>query len=503
MISNGAGFSPLVVPQQLSPWAFLHEEGRKWLVQTLLPAWLPTRRWFGGKARTVKEITLAHDFALGETEWYFVVVRVAYEDGAPDFYSIPLGCAPEGEIDSPELAKLAQGADGEWLHDATFSSGFRKTLLMLMRDRASAGGVTEHVTGVGSEFLDAYPLAELQPSKVLVVEQSNSSIIYGGKLFLKLFRRLQSGINPDAEITRFLTERQHFQHVPPFAGSLELHLGREGVFPAGLMLGCVENHGDAWKWALDELSKYYANGDGGAETFTRIASLGERTAQLHIALTGDDADPDFQPQPLTAEDFARLSAGVAQRLEQTFAALRAKDDGSQLLVTKVLACELPARDRISALANLRPGPAKTRHHGDYHLGQVLDTGTDWVIIDFEGEPLRSIAERRERRSPLRDVAGMLRSFHYAAHAARPDASRENLEKADAWARQAQQVYLDRYLAVAEGASFLPASSPDVQALLDAYVLEKALYEIDYELNNRPDWLQIPLRGLLSVVQPAQ
>jgi maltose alpha-D-glucosyltransferase / alpha-amylase len=207
----------------------------------------------------------------------------------------------------------------------------------------------------------------------------------------------------------------------------------------------------------------------------------------------------FEPEALTMADFEALSQSVLARLDSISAALRLKPTP---LGDEVLGSSDLIRTRIGALGSLKPGTMKTRHHGDYHLGQVLDTGDDWIIIDFEGEPLRPLPERRAKRSPLRDVAGMLRSLHYAPHAARPDAEESTLAKAEAWTDAARASFLDRYFAVAQGAPFLPDDEGERQALLDAYLLEKALYEIDYELNNRPDWLPIPLRGVLKVIRRA-
>ena len=449
----------LPCPPVPGEWVF-GDDGRRWLESDVLPRWLPTRRWFGGKARAISRVEIEAAVPICELH-RVLVVRVEYASGEPERYAVPLG-------------------GGEVLHDAVEDAHFRAALLAAMRERKSGA-----LAGEGSAFLDS--LAVSSESRVLGVEQSNTSIVYGETLFLKLFRRLQPGVNPDAEISRFLGARG-FAHVAPFAGTLELWL-RDGAMPFGLMLGCVENDGDAWAWALRELRGYYD-----ADTpvpLERIALLGQRTAELHLALaTGEDAD--FAPEPLTREDFEALAQSVSTRLDTIFAALRGRDDE---LVREVLGREPVLRVMAGVLAAAPPAAMKTRHHGDFHLGQVLSTCGDWTIIDFEGEPSRPLAERRAKRSPLRDVAGMLRSFHYAAHAARGDAP---IEKAEAWSAGACAAFLKRYLAVAEGAVFLPRSRTHTEALLDAFVLEKALYEIDYELNNRPDWLAIPLRGLLAV-----
>lgn len=431
------------------------------MIEDALRRWLPQQRWFGGKARTIARVEIEHAVSVADAR--VLAVRVEYASGTPEHYAVPLSC-------------------GDELRDAAQDESFRTALLDAMRSRATGA-----LTGEGSAFLDS--LVVSGESRVLSVEQSNTSIIYDGRLFLKLFRRLQAGVNPDAEINRYLGARG-FAHTPPFAGTLELRIGGEAM-PFGLLLGCVENDSDAWAWALNELRGHYAT--NAPVPLARIALLGQRTAELHLALAmGTGAD--FAPEPLTAADFAELAASVRARLGAVFAALRGRDDE---LTRAVLAREDAARARIAALAAVRA--VKMRHHGDYHLGQVLSTRDDWMIIDFEGEPSRPLAERRAKRSPLRDVAGMLRSFHYAAHAARGDAP---VERAEAWSGAACAAFLERYLAVADGAEFLPKAVAEREALLAAFVLEKALYEIDYELNNRPGWLAIPLRGLLTVIGAA-
>jgi len=468
-----ASFVPLHCSREPGAWIF-SEEGRTWLENEVLPRWLPTRRWFGGKARAISRVAIESTVPVLDTQ-QVLVVRVEYATGEPDRYAVPLGWS------ATEDGVLARHG-AVTIHDAVYHAGFRAALLEAIRTRAQGA-----VAGEGSAWLDGVVVPE--GSRVLGVEQSNTSIVYGERLFLKLFRRLQPGVNPDAEISRFLGARG-FRHTPPFAGTLELLVGGEAT-PFGLMLGVVENRGDAWSWALEQVRRYFA--ENAPVPLEQIALLGERTAQLHLALLAGGG-PDFGPEPLTRADFEELAAGVRARLDHVFAALRRSDDP---LGAEVLAHEEAARARIAALAQAPLGAVKMRHHGDYHLGQVLATDADWMIIDFEGEPLRPLVERRAKRSPLRDVAGMLRSFHYAAHAARPE--NEPIAMAEAWCEAASAAFLDRYLAVTHGAAFLPKSSADRDALLAAFVIEKALYEIDYELNNRPAWLGIPLRGLLATL----
>jgi trehalose synthase-fused probable maltokinase len=489
-------FEPMRLNRALGPWIFASDEGRHLLESEILPKWLPSRRWFGGKARVMERVSIEAAMPWPQTAAHVLAVTVRYLGNAPDRYIVPLAFGPSSDFDD-ETGVIARGENSNVLSDALFNPHFRASLLDLIASNSTTGVDGAAITGKGSKFLTLLPVKTLTISKILGVEQSNTSVIYGGQLFLKLFRRLDAGINPDAEITRFLSEQQGFPYVPRYAGELEARLGAES-YPMGLMLGCVENRGDAWTWALAHVASYYEGHDP-SDSFRRIGELGQHTAKMHTALAADSHDPAFRPEPLTRTDFDQLAASVTARLDALVPILRTKQSAGDFLAGEVLSQEAAVRESIAALRALPAGAAKTRHHGDYHLGQVLDTGTDWTIIDFEGEPTRSLAERRQKRSPLRDVAGMLRSFHYAAHSGCPSAAPEDRNRAEAWTDAASAAFLGRYMETAGRAVFLPSAEKDRVSLLTAYVLEKALYEIDYELNNRPDWLPIPLRGLLRAL----
>jgi trehalose synthase-fused probable maltokinase len=336
------------------------------------------------------------------------------------------------------------------------------------------------------------------------------------------------------EITRFLTERQRFPHIPPFAGSLEYRrAGREPQVLA-LALGMVPNQGDAWVWALAEVRAFYErvleegseatglavpgltdSGEAsplvaqlaGTPFLARARQLGVRTGEAHLALAAAEAsDATFAPEPFGAEDQRALSEGVRASAEQLAAVLREREatlaDEQRGLASAFLQAAPHAAQLAQEIAARPVSAAKTRAHGDYHLGQVLNTGSDFVLIDFEGEPQRSLAWRKEKRSPLRDVAGMLRSFHYAAHSGLGDFpdQRAALEPwAELWSQAGGRAFFQGWLETVAGAPFLPTESQDVRRLLEAFLLEKALYEVGYEINNRPAWLAIPVRGVLGIL----
>ena len=370
---------------------------------------------------------------------------------------------------------------------------------------------------------------------------------YGDRLILKLYRRLEVGINPDQEIGQFLTEKTTFANTPLVAGVLEFRRREpEGGKPitVALLQGFVPNRGDAWRYSLDTLAEYFtAARSQGEVAVTDLALpqapllelvrdeipvqaerligayigsarlLGRRTAELHLALTSDPADPIFGLEPFTAEFQGYLHRSMRELTDRIMHLLRARfsalPEAAQREAREVLALEGQIAARFDTLLARPIHALRSRIHGDYHLGQVLYTGEDFMIIDFEGEPARPLSERQMKRSPLQDVAGMLRSFHYAAYAAyfalaQNGAPAPELEPwARFWHLWVSVAYLKTYLEVVEGAAFLPSSPDELKLLLDAYLVEKAVYELGYELNNRPDWVKIPLQGILQTVQAGQ
>jgi trehalose synthase-fused probable maltokinase len=442
-------------------------------------------------------------------------VKVGYADKSTETYLLPLqllsGAAARDLATAHPQAILGQSGT-TILCDALHDDTFRSALFTLMATRGTRTG--EHGTLTGQPGAILSEVKGIPSSRAHAVEQSNSSIIYGDHIFLKLYRRLEHGMNPDAEILRFLSERR-FPHAPPFAGAIEYRDAEGNACVLSLATGLVPNRGDAWGFTLGELKRWFEAlrvGDPVAaekienEMLKRTAQLGTRTGEMHLALAAETSDPDFASEPLSAADGKALAESVTASARQVLDLIAAKLDSLPepahglakrfvALKSTLLAHAESLRATVSA--------AKTRTHGDYHLGQVLETGGDFVIIDFEGEPLRSLATRREKRSPFRDVAGMLRSFDYAAHAAL-DAQGENRaalsQEAERWSAEAQLEFLGAWLAATEGATFRATTRMEEDRLLEAFLLEKALYEVVYEINNRPTWLPIPLRGVLRLLE---
>jgi maltose alpha-D-glucosyltransferase/alpha-amylase len=516
---------------------------------SILPEFLMQRRWFGGKARTMLSVEVSDvvPFCPNTLRSYFILANVRYASGPAETYQVPLVWGP-GEPTSELRVRQDKFAEDIVLHDALTDQQFLASLLNAIAQGLSFCGANGEIRAVPTKVLGALwqpSQGPLTPSLVKA-EQSNSSVIYGQRLVLKIFRRAEEGLNPDLEIGSFLTDHSSFGHVPPVGGYLE-YLSAQGKRTSlGVLQDYVANQGDAWQFTLRGLGEYYEKAQRAAtlpareiprasilelssqsaphEARQRIgpyldsaALLGSRTAELHLALASARQDPDFTPQPFSAADQEAFVNSAVSLLTANFGLLRRRKeempDHIRREAEPVLNLEDSARQRFELFGRTRLSALLTRVHGDYHLGQVLYTGRDFVIIDFEGEPARSLEERRRKRSPLQDVAGMLRSFHYAAYAPllqQADAHKTIDEKLRAlgnwgqyWQRWVSAAFLKAYLYRARDCSIIPGRRDELALMLDAYVLDKAIYELGYELNNRPSWLRIPLDGIAQLFQPPQ
>jgi len=475
------------------------------------PGYLPGQRWYGDKTRRIDGVAL-RDVGLagsGPDTHALVVTTVTFGDGGSADYFLPLTVTLEPARPDQTLAVLAAGSD-EWrLVDALALPRFHAWLLDQLAAGATVDGRSRRFAfrpgGAIGNYLGAARTGE---ARVASGEQSNTSVIFGDAAIMKVFRKLQPGLNPDLEIGRFLTERTDFRHIPALLGSVE-HAGGDTDDSLGMLQAFVPSRGDAWTLTLAELARVAAAGGDGASDDSPEGPdtnlLGRRTGQLHVALASADDDPAFAPEPASAVDAAAwhaATADAAARRATELAGLRAR---------------LPARtaeqlDRLrlggdavgARVAGYRHlvGLATTRVHGDYHLGQVLRTlDGDVVLLDFEGEPARPVAERRRKRPPLVDVAGMLRSFRYARAAAEKGLPGEAPPQANArlaaWERRARDAFVAGYRAevAVSPVPLVPADPAAFEAALAAWEFDKAVYELGYELNNRPDWLDIPIATL--------
>jgi maltose alpha-D-glucosyltransferase / alpha-amylase len=534
-------------------WSSILDTRSRGRLLDILPAYLYDRRWFGGKSRRITRVLVTDSVPVpyDDSTAYMVVLQVDYADGEPDRYILPLAFATGERADVIStyqqhaiIARLKVRGDDGILYDAMWEPSFCEALLETItrrrRHRGETGSIVPTTTRAIREAL-AGADTRLEPH-LIRGEQSNTSVVFGDRLILKLFRKLEPGTNPDLEIGRFLTERTGFTQIAPVAGSLEYETGQSGAMTIGILQRFVPNEGDAWNYTLDMLDQYFErmlarrqevddtplstrmlldmaarelpedvnNTIGHYLEEARI--LGQRTAEMHLALESEPDDPSFAPEAFSMlyqralfQSFRGLSTQTATTLRRQLSRL---PDGTRANAEHALASLPAAQERFRAIVDRRMTAKRTRYHGDFHLGQVLYTGRDFVIIDFEGEPARPLTERRLKRSPLRDVAGMLRSFHYAAYAALFNQHARGFIATDDthgerwaryWHRWVSAAFLRAYFETIEGSNVVPHDRDERELLLDIFLLDKAVYELGYELNNRPDWVDIPLRGILDLM----
>jgi maltose alpha-D-glucosyltransferase/alpha-amylase len=521
----------------------------------ILPAYLESIRWFGGKARALQQARITERIPVHmnslPTELIFVDVR--YTEGSNETYLLPLSFLRKEEAHalnkSPQaiIAVLKTKAGEGILYDAAYHDQFRKNLLTLVTRKFSVKGNQGELVayaGKGLQKRKAKDLLQL-PTTVLKAEQSNTSMMFGSELLMKLYRKLDEGINPDLEIGRFLTEEASFANVPAFAGGLEYR--RHGAEPIvlGILQDFVQNQGDAWTFTLHHASSYFEQiqarkadiGEAPRSMLTLLnlskedfpplmqeliggfylemaRLIGKRTGEMHLALAAEPDDHRFSPEPFSLLYQRSLYHSMRTLTRRVFDLLNRNLSGMSPNIRSKATVVAPLEKEIiahfSRLFSKKIPSVKIRVHGDYHLGQVLFTGNDFVIIDFEGEPARSIGERRLKRSPLRDVAGMIRSFHYPAYSILYGTKTFSPEEiavlepwAECWYKFVASAFLRTYLETVKNASFIPSKDEDLELLLNAYLLEKAIYEVAYELNNRPDWVTIPLKGIADLMGVAQ
>ncbi len=525
------------------------------ILDAVLLDYIKSRRWFRGKAREawgaeIQDIVPLH---FDSSNAYIILFQVNYSEGEPETYAIPVAVTPSEKGDklgegypNAIIAKLKQrGKNGEdVLFDSMVDKDFCAMLLKAMGRRRTFKGksgeiqtsptrIFRRVRGSGDTDLSPVPMN---------VEQSNTSVMYGNQLFLKLFRRLEEGINPDVEISKFLTGNTPFINISQVAGTLEYQQGRRKPLSLAILQSFVPNEGDAWAYTLDFLERYL----GEVMTHPTVQAppiprrpllslskeppalaqetigpylasaqlLGQRTAELHIALASGLQNPDFAPEPYTmmyqTSLYQSLRGYAIRTMRLLEERLRHLPEEQREEARQILDMEKDIVERYNLIRKQKIAAVRIRCHGDYHLGQVLYTGNDFVIIDFEGEPARSLSERRLKRSPLRDVAGMLRSFHYATHSAimkqasllsKTEDSLPLLQRwAQYWYTWVSAEFLNAYLDIMAQTGLLPDKPDQLKILLDAFLLDKALYEVSYELNNRPDWVSVPLQGILQIME---
>ena len=511
------------------------------LERRVLPPFIRKCRWFGGKAKVVSKVSINRAIPLkveGDTH-FLAIVEVHYVQRLPEFYFLPMIFLSsdsllervEYTVQSVVCRAEIQGKTG-FIMDSSYDKQFRDFLFTNMEKEArvkdDGGGTLEFNSSVFAK-IDTDKVVD---SKMLKSDQSNTAIIYNNKYFFKFYRKLEKEMNPELEIVRFLSEHTTFQNSPRYAGSIEYHDNENNIVVFGLLQEKVENQGEAWTMSVDSVGRFYervmekAKGlkvpklvnksvlkfeDSpeliqefiGRGFYERIVRLGQRTAEMHIALASDTSNPAFAPEPFTPNYQRSMYSSLRKLVRDRFTLLEATmaklAPDVQTVAKKVLMLEDKILECFSEVHQIRINGMKTRIHGDLHLGQVLFTGKDFVIIDFEGEPGVSFSERRLKKNPLKDVAGMMRSVHYAAFGKillNENYRDRDLEFIEAWAEQWQH-YVGRFFLSAYMETMgMTTLSNEHDVLIRTFLLEKAVYELGYELNGRPDWTIIPLRGIL-------
>jgi maltose alpha-D-glucosyltransferase/alpha-amylase len=556
----------------------LKGETRERLENEIFPKYLKSCRWFGGKAKTIRGVSIVESIPLAKNSdvSYALILEVKYTEGPNDSYLLPVSYAVTRKGEQPleefvveglrvrldyewltikakmimdefpqgVIARLYLGGDEGILYDAAYDNKFREALLTTIIRRKKVKGNRGDLIGFhGKKFKRRLDDKELSlSSQVLKAEQSNTSILYGDKYYFKLFRGLKEGVNPDQEITRFLTEKAEFPQIPPFVGSMEYRRAGSEPIVIGLLQGFIPNQGDAWTFTIDALDRYFEKVLSRAKEIQEIPKappslfdidfpsiplllrelieghylemvtlLGRRTGEMHLALASSPDEPDFAPEPFSMlyqrSVFQAMRSLVRRVLEILRKTIKTLPEPLQEEASLMLGSEEKILNRLQEIVVRRLSAMKIRIHGDYHLGQVLYTGKDFMIIDFEGEPARELTERRLKGSPLRDVAGMVRSFHYAAYIALLKEASLRTEDipvlepwTNLWYRYVSGVFFKSYLDTVGSVPFIPSEKKELEIMLNAFLLEKAVYELGYELNNRPEWVIIPFRGLKDLLQ---
>lgn len=528
------------------------EEAKAYFEKKVLPGYIKTTRWYGGKARQLKNISIKENILIpvNDSHAYLLIIQVNYVTGTPENYILTVSYTRETKVekmikDYPQsiISRIKIGEESGFLYDAIYSEEMRNQFLqMILKKKKFKGKQGVLSAGRSKYFNKLLNGTELPPhSRVLKAEQSNSSVLYGETFFLKFYRHVEEGINPDAEMIRFLSEDKNFENVPPYAGSLEYQNSGSEPHVLALLQKFTHNQGDAWTVTLDAVGRYFEKIISQkpksqifdlnfenifdvqfndvpenlqkliGETFFKKASLlGKRTGEMHAALSSAK-ERDFEPEPFSLlyqkSLYQTLQTNTRRGLSFLRDSVKSLPSKTKKEAEKILSMEDKILDFCKSILKKKISAKKIRIHGDYHLGQVLNTGDDFMIIDFEGEPVRSPGERRLKYPAMRDVAGMLRSFHYAVYSVFFQRSKIHPDDAsvmrlwiEPWYYYITGAFLNSYLETIKGYDIVPEEKDELNILLNVFLIDKSIYEIGYELNNRPDWVIIPMHGIRMIMK---
>ncbi len=553
-LALGYDTEDLPVLESVTAWeGVFREPNRSRLEMQILPGYIKKQRWFRAKGRNFSCLRI-HDAVHLSNEWghhYLLIVQIHYTQGNPELYLLPVSFCREADLPRQEesagqgiIGYLKFLGDHGALLDSLFDPDFQTLLLqMIVREKQcfEGQGALYGLAGDALRKQTEEELESLEPS-VFTAEQSNSSIKYDSTYLFKMYRKLEQGINPDSEMVLYLTEKQQFPYTAPFAGQILYRNADQETMNLGLLQQYVPNQGDAWDFVLKNLQHYFeyilakkteiteipspspslfanrfAAVEGlllesiGGYFLEMILLLGQITAEMHLALSRETEDKAFVPEAFSKLYQRSMYQSMRSLTKKTMSSLQRNKQQLPLSLREeagaLLGAEAAILQQLSAITHKKIDGMKIRIHGDYHLGQVLYTGNSFVLIDFEGEPARPLSERRLKRSCLKDAAGMIRSFHYAAYCALyQNASVRNGDVEylqnwlEPWYRTTAGIFLESYLEKIQGTRLIPKDRDEQEMLLDIYLLEKAVYELGYELDNRPEWTTIPIRGIQQILQ---
>jgi maltose alpha-D-glucosyltransferase/alpha-amylase len=518
----------------------------------VLPNYLMHLRWFGGKGRGMENIQIIDSAQLpaGEDNIFILLLEVSYRDGLPDMYQLPVAWA-SGQFsfklqdNCPQSVVCLLNINGEQgiLYDAIYGYNMQEAIIQHMANHDTVASRHGELAFSGNRSLKKHMLANVNVKpKVMSAEQSNTSITYDNAWYLKIYRKVDKAINPDVEVTRFLSKEAGFKYIPAYIGSVEWKTANNEPMVLGMMQEMVSSTSDGWAYILDRLDDFNetlltdANKtlvlsenvgslieplafedipedikvllDGTVAELIRL--LGVRTGEMHLALASG-TEPAFKPEEFSLHYqrslFSSLQSLVRVAFQNLSRNLKSLPDDVRAEAQEVLGMKDEILTFLKRIYSHKIDVNKIRIHGDYHLGQVLFTGKDFLILDFEGEPARGYSERRLKHSALRDVAGMVRSLHYAAYGSlfldnqiREEDIDRLIPYVEKWYHYMSGFFMKSYLSTVEGTKFIPGNLADLEILMDTFLLQKAIYELNYEINNRPKWILVPLRGIKSIIQ---
>lgn len=542
---------------KLGQWKeLLESETLETLAVDILPDYLMKVRWFGGKGKGIENIRIINHFIFpieNSLPIFILLLEINYQDGLPEWYQLPVAygkdpyanqvkeSCPQSVISRIKIGNEEEGV----LYDAIYGIELQEAIINGLANQQVLSSKNNELHFSGNKALKKHirETEKIKP-KVLSGEQSNTSITYDGKYFFKLYRKVDRAINPDMEITHFLTHQTKFKNIPAFVGAMEWKVQKDSMV-LGMLQEMITGSTDAWKNMLDRLNdfneKILTDSDivlptemigsltepiGYDEIPAELkelisvpmagqaALLGVRTAEMHLALASNPNLPDFKPEPFSLHYQRSIYSSLQSLVRSTFQSLNRNlkklPEGIQQEAEELMAMKEAILLEMKKIYSRKIDTMKIRIHGDFHLGQVLFTGNDFILLDFEGEPARSYSERRLKRSALRDVAGMLRSFHYAAYGSlyldnqiRKEDIVKLLPYVEQWYHYMSGFFMKTYLDTVGESMIIPHNKEDLGILLQTYQLQKAIYELNYELNNRPGWSRVPLRGIRSIMKNAE